>query len=281
MRSRSSRSSIRGLSQLEFLRIGRYNNNMTANLRRVHAGAFIAGAFLLGCSHVSPLTKEPLVDKNAERIAVLEQQVQDQEAALQKLTGAIDVFEARLNEGPKVDRASGVRPEDRATKKKVPKRLLLLPAVAPDPEGEDSTVANSLHESMHWYLEGLDLIAKNQPEDALKAFSEFLRVDPEHVYADRAQYWLARAHYLNRDFVATITNTNLFESRYADSMQLSRTLLLRAQAFIESGQVNEGRALLRNIVSRFPSDPVAQEALGQLASAGSKNSNAGQIHRVE
>jgi len=130
----------------------------------------------------------------------------------------------------------------------------------------EETLVDSSYESMHWYYEGLKMREASQWDKAVKAFSRFLHENPDHVYADRAQFMILDSHYRNREYALSISDSILFENRFADSAKFPAVLFQRALAFLSLGQAKEGQMTLHSLVRLFPKSPLAEEAQEKLIS---------------
>lgn len=245
-------------------------------------------------------------DARAEdRLVMMHHQIREQEAEIERLTAALEAAKARTPEKGAITQAPRPKARDpwgdkralfaeEAQAESLPVKKL-TPADA-DPEDDDAadlettesapegpvrsavtakdaatrndgeSIADSTHETMHLYYRGLQQLQEGQYEDAQASFREFLKLSPNHVYADRAQYLVAEAHFKSHELGLVVIATNVLESRYPHSFRVPDALYKRALALDGMGQPDQARATLRDLLKRFPKDPTADGASRLLAS---------------
>jgi TolA-binding protein len=239
--------------------------------------------------------------ESEERYLILKQQVREQEAQIDRLNAAIEALKAR----PKETRHTAAEEKERRlpVKKLSPAKTLddedaaeeaeaaaetgeeTLDAI-PESEWRDSSaktpsaasgtlVADSTHEVMHLYYRALDRIKARDYDGALGDLREFLAAEPDHVYADRAQFQIADVHFRNKEYGLAVVATNLLEARYPHSFMLPQALYERGVSYEEMGNGAQASTVLRELVKRFPADPAADQASKKLAAlAGQKTAPA-------
>lgn len=172
-----------------------------------------------------------------------------------------------------------------ANSKKVAK-LPNIPSVpikklAPKPTEEDEedldvdreeglSIADSSHEAMHWYYAGLKEMGEKKFEKSNAQFQRFLKDYPNHVYADRASYWVAKNNFANQEYSLAIIETNRLESRFPESVRVPDSMLTRAEAFIALKQTKPAEEILRDILGRYPGSSQAETASRKLAALDMK-----------
>jgi len=87
---------------------------------------------------------------------------------------------------------------------------------------------------------------------ARAAFEEFLTQYPAHELAGEAQMWIAESYDFDGNKVAADSAYALVVQKYAGSPAASRSLYKRALLLRDAGRVAEARALLQQIVERYP-----------------------------
>ena len=207
---------------------------------------------LLGCA--SEPSKLVLVDLKDERIMTLEEQIADKDKELDTLRNKVAQLEAF-----KIP----AKPKSRMPVQKL--RANLATDNEPRASDDERKIADSNDESMHLYFKGLEKMRERKFDSALEDFRQFLALSPGHVYADRAQFLIAECHFLTREYGLTIVSTNLLISRYPHSVKIPDAMLQRAIAYLEMKQTELGRNALTDILKKYPTEPVADQASKRLA----------------
>lgn len=227
-----------------------------------------------GCMKSPAVVENRLVDRNEERYFELNEKLAKQESQLTRLSAAIETLNAQGTPKPIASRT--------APPAKAP---VGEPVLSDDILDDDKdplaplggeTVADSKHETMHLYFTGLQNMEEGKFEIALNSFREFLKSNPEHVYADRAQFQIAEAHFANKEYGLAVVSTNLLEARYPFSFKVPESIYKRALSFAGMGQKDSASEALRNLLKKYPENPVAKLASRKLGefSAGSTKSSA-------
>lgn len=132
------------------------------------------------------------------------------------------------------------------------------------PADEDA-VATSEHEVLTFYRQGLDLIDAKRYDEAIAAFRAFLSKAPEHVYADRASYWIAQAYFLSREYGLALTEQNRLLARFPFSMRAPEALYGAALSNLALGQKQVASGLLRDFLRQYPKRPLSETVSRKLA----------------
>lgn len=115
------------------------------------------------------------------------------------------------------------------------------------------------------YQQAFELLKQSLYEQAIRAFQQFLVDHPGSEYADDAQYWLAEAFYVTRNFEAALPEYQKLAGNYPDSQKLTQALLKVGFTYQELGRVDEARAALRDLLNRYPGTSAARLAEERLA----------------
>ncbi len=213
---------------------------------------------LARCSHAPVVTSND-TDALEQHNRNLLQQVSDQELEVRRLTRFLEKEPVRepepVAEDPKLP-LTKLRPE---VEKKVGD---------PDDESyfdDSQAVASSSFEVMTFYQTGRHLYQAGKYDEAVSSFKLFLEREPEHVYADRAQYWIADSYFRNREYGLAVVASNLLVSRYPYSVRVPEALFRSALCHVEMGSRKEARVLLRDLLRQFPLDATAKSASRKLA----------------
>lgn len=228
--------------------------------------------FAIGCA-VREVRKTNSVDPNEEKFAELNDQIQQQKGEIEKLTAELRNVTARLSLEKAPRRSAHPKPAQPIVPSA--KDVQVEKLLPQDDEGEldsnkilhaeDDSVADSGQESMHFYLQALELLEEKRYEQALQSLRSFVTENPTHVYADRAQYLIAETHFQNREYGLVIVATNLLEARYPHSFRLPEALYKRAIAYLSMNQAAPAKTTLQHLLQRYPKDPLAETASKELA----------------
>jgi tol-pal system protein YbgF len=115
------------------------------------------------------------------------------------------------------------------------------------------------------YRDAFALLKSGEYDQAISAFEAFQQQYPTSQYGDNAQFWLAEAHYVKRDFAAALPAYQAMLSRYPASKKLSHAMLKIGYSYSELGQPTEARTVLTELQVRFPGSAAAQLAGQRLA----------------
>ncbi|MGD9600502.1 MAG: tol-pal system protein YbgF [Gammaproteobacteria bacterium] len=115
------------------------------------------------------------------------------------------------------------------------------------------------------YRDAFALLKSGEYDRAIAAFETFQQQFPNSQYGDNAQFWLAEAFYVKRDFTAALPAYQKMLSQYPASKKLSHAMLKIGYSHAELGQNDEARASLTELVQRFPGSAAAQLAEQRIA----------------
>jgi len=230
------------------------------------ARRIIALLALLAAGCGSPRAEERVRLLQAlDDLSMAQTQLRDQKSDLARLEAAIAALGPKRGKHRK---ASAPKPKRfRIVKLRPSREAEPNPGEEPPPpqaEASDQSVADSTHEVMHLYYRGLQLVREGRYEETVRPFSLFLSSAPDHVYADRAQYWLVEAHFRNRDHGLAVIAANQFDSRFPKSFRLAESMYTRALAYESMGETKLARGALREVIKRFPDDVMADAATRRL-----------------
>ncbi len=241
----------------------RYNNSMAQNLT-VKLCWCVAAIAVARCA-TPPAPKSTQLEK---RNRILQQRVAEEKAENLRLRKFLVPDEEGLaptakdfenDESPKVG-ITVLKPEPSPA-----------PAVDEDEEDRRKTVASSDFESMTWYQQGLEQMRRGRYDHAISAFTQFQKQNAEHVYSDRAQFWIAESYFQNREYGLAVVNFNLVASRYPHSVKVPESMYRAALCHLEMGQKRPAQGLLRDILRQYPADQVVTSASRKLAEISKPN----------
>lgn len=115
------------------------------------------------------------------------------------------------------------------------------------------------------YDAAFQLLKQGLYDQAGKGFSDFIARYPKSALADNAQYWVAEAAYVRRDFRAALDEFNRVVMDYPDSPKVPDALLKLGYTHYELGAYDKARESLNQVIARYPNTSVAKSAEQRLA----------------
>jgi len=115
------------------------------------------------------------------------------------------------------------------------------------------------------YQQAYDTLRNGHNTQAVNMFESLLADFPAGEFADNAQYWLAEAHKINRDYDKARAAFNKVVSQYPNSSKVPDALL--KLGYIESDLQNQVKArdYLTRVVTSYPGTTAAHLASKKLA----------------
>jgi tol-pal system protein YbgF len=118
------------------------------------------------------------------------------------------------------------------------------------------------------YERAFTLLKQARYDDAIRAFRQFLAAHPGGENADNAQYWLAEAYYVTRDFEQAIVEYERLAAAWPESQKLTHALLKIGFSHQELGRIDEARRTLENLRENHPGTTAARLADERLKTLG-------------
>lgn len=111
----------------------------------------------------------------------------------------------------------------------------------------------------------LETLKQGRYDTAIEQFNEFLVTYPSGEFTDNAQYWLAEAYYVTRNFQAAQNGFQKVLSDYPQSTKAPDALL--KLGFIEYERANwvTARDTLYDVIKRYPQSSAARQANKRLS----------------
>ncbi len=223
---------------------------------------------VMGCATTAPVVTEVKKDPQDDKLMLMQQRMEEKEAELEKLNAKMEALQAKQE----MEVRNGGDPDVMAINR-LPRVKLspVQPVEVKDPaedligHEEEVSLADSRHESMHWYFRGLTLLEHAQYEEAVEAFSAFLKASPRHVYSDRAQYWIGECRYRAKDYAMALIAFNRLEGEFPDSFRRVEAGYKKGISLEKMGRNDEAVVQLKELVRRFPRHPLTSEASAKLA----------------
>lgn len=206
------------------------------------------------CSQVSVTENRILEQRNRDllrRAADSELEVKRLEKMVTHNRGATPFTQEALREEPKVS-VEILRPE-RVTQE-----------VVEDSSPGGTLLATSIHEELTWYYQGLAEVGSGKYDQAARSFSEFLVRSPDHVYADRAQYWVGEAYFRAGENGLSLVADNVFMQRYPSSFRFPEVMYRAALTHLRMGRRGAAEEVLREVLRDNPTGSVSKLATKKL-----------------
>lgn len=102
------------------------------------------------------------------------------------------------------------------------------------------------------YQQAFKLLKKSQYNQAIKAFSKFVKTHPDSEYSDNAQYWMAEALYVKRQYEDAIREYKNLVSSYPDFQKVPQGLLKIGYSYQELGEFDTAKLWYIDVRQRFP-----------------------------
>ncbi len=117
----------------------------------------------------------------------------------------------------------------------------------------------------HDYDAAFDLLKQGNYDPAAKAFRNFIAKYPQSALRDNAQYWLAQAYYVVRNFRQALDEFGKVVSDFPSSTKAQDAALKIGYCHYELGEWSKARASLKQVSARYPGTPAAKSAEQRLA----------------
>jgi tol-pal system protein YbgF len=217
------------------------------------------------CTHTPPAEELGLEKRNA----ALLRRASESETEVRRLERLI--AEEKLEQSPPSLNAEPLP--------RLPKQVL-RPMAAPSVQEEEAeggneassqVLATSQYEEMTWYHQGLQLLEMKKEDAAIRAFSEFLRRAPGHVYADRAKFWIGEAYFRSGEFALALTSDNQFLAEYPTSFKAAEVMYRTARAYLRLNQTRNAKTLLREVLREYPESPLNKAVTRTLVEISRNN----------
>lgn len=118
------------------------------------------------------------------------------------------------------------------------------------------------------YQQAFNLLRQSLYDQAIQAFTQYLLDHPNDRYSDSAQYWLAEAYYVKREFEPALAEYNKVVSVFPESQKAADAMLKIGFTLIELGRIDEARTHLQSLITQQPDSTVARLADERLKQLG-------------
>jgi len=114
------------------------------------------------------------------------------------------------------------------------------------------------------YDAAFDFLKASRYGAAIAAFRAFIEKHPDSALAGNAQYWIAEAHYVTRDFNGALAEFNKVITGYPDNAKVPDARLKVGYSYADLGDTEHARTALSEVIGLYPGSRVAVSAEARL-----------------
>jgi tol-pal system protein YbgF len=121
------------------------------------------------------------------------------------------------------------------------------------------------------YQRAFNLLKQGRYKPSIKAFRTFLKQYPGGSYEDNAQYWLAEASYVSRDFDTALEDFSKVLFNHPQSTKVPGAMLKMGYIFYERKAWDKAKEVLNRLQQEYPGSTEArlgQKRLQRIAKEG-------------
>ncbi len=127
------------------------------------------------------------------------------------------------------------------------------------------TAATGAADAKQAYSAAFELLKEGRYARSIKAFETFLKQYPDSQYVDNAQYWMAEANYVSREYKTALTEFEKLIAQHPDSTKIPGARLKIGYVYYELKNWPQARASLEKVIKMYPDTSVAKKARERLA----------------
>jgi tol-pal system protein YbgF len=116
------------------------------------------------------------------------------------------------------------------------------------------------------YAEAKKAFDQGKMEEARKGFQQLIATYPKSQQADNAQFWIGETYYLEKWYEKAILEYQKVIENYPAGNKIPAALLKQGLSFLNIGETNNARLLLKELVAKYPKTNEADIAKKKLAS---------------
>jgi tol-pal system protein YbgF len=152
---------------------------------------------------------------------------------------------------------------DRGREEEEPQAPLRVVRLEPPPPGVDEGPREALRASVpeaDLYRRAFHAYREGRYGQAILDFEEFLLHNPDHEYADNAQYWIGESYYSQGEYGQAVVEFNRVLEAYPQRAKAPDALFKIGLAYEKLGEPERGAVFLRRLVSEYPRSEAALQA---------------------
>ncbi len=93
---------------------------------------------------------------------------------------------------------------------------------------------------------------------------KFMEAFPKHSLAGNAQFWIGETYYNEHDYASAILAYEEVLKKYKNNRKVPAAMLKQGFAFSHMGENEAARAILRDVVAKYPGTDIAEAAKKKL-----------------
>ncbi len=144
-------------------------------------------------------------------------------------------------------------------------KLTVTDGVADLPSFDEAVVSES-DERVQSYRRGLSLVRGQQFDEALLVFTDFLKMNPDHPYADNALFWCGEIRFLQGRDRAALQDFERMQKQYPHGNKLPDALYRMGLIHLKRGDSARARGYFKQVREQFPDTAAARLAAREDAS---------------
>ncbi|MFN3918892.1 MAG: tol-pal system protein YbgF [Methylohalobius sp.] len=201
------------------------------------------------------------LDQLQQEVKLIRGQLEEMQHANEELQRRQAELEARLRQMESVPQLEAPAPAEPQLPKAQEPVAVAPPEVAVPP-------APALpQDPQQAYQQAYETLQKGLYDEAVLAFSAFLKAHPDSEQAGNAWYWLGEAYYVKRDFIGARQAFQQVVERFPNHPKAPDALLKLAYVAIDLGDWQAATHYLNDVIQHFPGTRAAElasERLGQM-----------------
>lgn len=208
------------------------------------------------------------LDQLQQEVKLIRGQMEEMQHLSEGLERRYTELEARLRQVESASQAGSAPPAPTAPQVPGPpepaETAVLPPAQTP---AEEQPAPALPEDPQQAYQKAYETLQAGLYEEAILAFSAFLKAHPESEQAGNAWYWLGEAYYVKRDFIGARQAFGQVVERFPNHPKAPDALLKLGYVAIDLGDWQAATRHLNEVIQRFPGTRAAQlagERLGQM-----------------
>jgi len=216
----------------------------------------------------------------AERLSTLERKFDSQtlvemltrldqlQKEFQRLAGEIELINHKITGITKRQRDLYVDLDRRISQiEKAPAGGKTVGAAAASLAGNTGTGADGARQA---YDKAFQYLKDRRYDKAISEFQAFLRKYTNTSYANKAQYWMGEANYVQQNYIVALSEFTKVIARYPKSAKRPDAMLKMGYIYDTMGKKDKSVKILKDVVSQFPDTTAARLAKKRLKSLKSK-----------
>ena len=151
-----------------------------------------------------------------------------------------------------------------------PAQPVPTPAVKPEPTIETkvlpppTTRNNSALAETTAFAQASEYVTAKKYSLAQESLQQYLQKYPDSANAPTAHYWLGELYLVNGDNPAAIREFDIITKKFPESKKCASALLKLGFVYFDQGELVKSRAVLQEVIKRFPNTTDARLATNRL-----------------